>query len=315
MEIPDIFFTVVRAPAKVNLALRITGRRPDGYHLLQLLNCSIGLHDEIAVRIEPGPRAIQLSIVNTECEGVELVPAEPQLNLAGLAALTLLNEADIDAHVSLRLTKNIPVGGGLGGGSSDAAAVLRTVYTWAAARQTTARPIDLGAIALSLGADVPYLLEGGLAFVQGIGENVVPLCSTELDRRPLFLVIPSGRVATAAAFSRFRALGTPFSVPLEYSSENDLVYRDLFGALHNDLEVPSGQLCPAVPHILSVLREGRDWSAGMTGSGSTIMVLPRIGVPTAGIHRRLQKVLPGSCRIVETCFDTIRMEPSVASRP
>lgn len=169
---------VVLAPAKLTLSLRITGTRDDGYHLLDAEMVSVDLVDQLT--FAPG-------------DGLELVDAGPDVptddtNLVRRAL------AAVDRTALVRVVKRIPAGAGLGGGSTDAAAVLR----WAGSG-------DLG-LAVGLGADVPFCLHGGRARVRGIGEQVEPLPHEE---RTFTLLTPPLHCATAAVYRAWDELGGP----------------------------------------------------------------------------------------------------------
>ena len=137
----------VLAPAKVNLFLRIVGRRPDGYHLLDPLMVPVSLFDEITVEARRG----RLEIVVTSDDPT--IPSD-ETNLAYKAAALLCKEAGVQAKISIDLRKHIPAGAGLGGGSSDAAAVLKSLNTRLSVGLTEKQLCHLGA---RLGADVPFL--------------------------------------------------------------------------------------------------------------------------------------------------------------
>jgi 4-diphosphocytidyl-2-C-methyl-D-erythritol kinase len=175
---------VVRAPAKLTLSLRITGVRDDGYHLLDAEMVSLDLHDELTI----DPHRTGLAATGPFAAGVPL----DEGNLVA-RALRLL---DTDAAVTI--DKRIPHGGGLGGGSTDAAAILR----WG--------PWDTSAAGLTraatIGADVPFCLVGGRARVRGIGEVVEPL---PFVARTVTLVIPPLAVSTPAAYRAWDELGGP----------------------------------------------------------------------------------------------------------
>ncbi len=166
--------TRVLAPAKLTVSLRVTGVRPDGYHELDAEMVTLSLADELVfadgasgleVVAEPGTRAGRLP------------PPEGDLIARALSACR--------RSASVRLTKRIPLGGGLGGGSADAAAVLR----WAGCTDP--------AVAAALGSDVPFCLAGGRARVQGVGEQVTPL---PFERRRYLLVLPPFGVDTARVY-------------------------------------------------------------------------------------------------------------------
>jgi 4-diphosphocytidyl-2-C-methyl-D-erythritol kinase len=170
------------APAKLTLGLRITGVRPDGYHLIDAEMVSLDLHDTLTVR----PGATGITATGPFARGVPL----DHTNLVSRALEMAGRTASVELH------KQIPHGGGLGGGSTDAAAILR----WAGVR-------DLERAA-RLGADVPFCLVGGRARVRGIGEQVEPLPHVE---RVVTLVIPPLSVDTPAAYRAWDRLGGPTS--------------------------------------------------------------------------------------------------------
>ena len=171
---------VLAAPAKLTWTLRITGVRADGYHLIDAEMTTLDLVDELVV--ERGGSGIE--VTGRYAAGV---PVDDR-NLVARA----LRRAGVDAHV--RIDKRIPHGGGLGGGSSDAAAVLRWLGV-----------ADLD-VALELGADVPFCLVGGRARVRGIGEDVARL---PFEPRVVTLVVPPLHVPTPAVYRRWDDLGGP----------------------------------------------------------------------------------------------------------
>ena len=182
----------LRANAKVNLALDVVGRREDGYHLMDMVNLSVSLHDTVTLTKNDG-HGIRL------IDGMVGVPDKK--NLAYRAAAALAHEVGRDEFpVDIRLDKNIPSRAGLGGGSADAAAVLRGLVRLFS---LPVREDALLRIGLSLGADVPFCLVGGAMRTGGIGELLTPLqvgC-------PLYLAIlmPPDGISTAEAFARIDA--------------------------------------------------------------------------------------------------------------
>jgi 4-diphosphocytidyl-2-C-methyl-D-erythritol kinase len=187
----------VWAPAKLTLSLRVTGVRPDGYHELDAEMVALDLHDSLV--IEPGT-GLTIHAEPLVPGGMEEVPAGPD-NLVAKALTAVGREARV------RLTKRIPPGAGLGGGSSNAAAVLR----WAGCS-------DL-AVAARLGADVPFCVVGGRASVQGIGESVVPLPYQE---RHFVLLLPPFGVNTAAVYCAWDELGRTGRAGEGRADTNDL---------------------------------------------------------------------------------------------
>ncbi|HVF14196.1 MAG TPA: 4-(cytidine 5'-diphospho)-2-C-methyl-D-erythritol kinase [Acidimicrobiales bacterium] len=174
--------TVLRAPAKLTLSLRITGLRGDGFHLIDAEMVTVDMADNLTISDGDG---LEVDVVGAASP----VPTD-HANLVRRA----LRAVGATAHV--RLTKRIPVGGGLGGGSADAAAVLR----WAGM-------IDVG-VAAALGADVPFCLVGGRARVTGVGEVVEPL---PFEARTFTLLIPPFGVSTPAVYRSWDELGGPLA--------------------------------------------------------------------------------------------------------
>lgn len=183
----------LRAPAKLNLALEVVGRRDDGYHDIDTVMTTIDLAD--GVRLSPAP-ALEVVLTGSEARGID--PAD---DLSGRAARALAAAAGREPAVRIEVTKRIPSPAGLGGGSSDAAAVLRGLnllwgLDW---------PVDrLSEVAAGIGSDVPFFLRGGAARCTGRGEVVEPL----RDLRPLRLLVlvPSVGAAPGKTARRYGAL-------------------------------------------------------------------------------------------------------------
>jgi 4-diphosphocytidyl-2-C-methyl-D-erythritol kinase len=253
------------APAKINLYLRIVGRRDDGYHLLDTLVAFAGLADRVAV-----DAADDLSL---EIDGPFAAPLAAEAmadNLVMRAARTLASTLGIAPRAHLRLTKNIPVGGGLGGGSADAAAVLRALCTlW----QADLSEHDLADVALRLGADVPMCLAGRAACVSGIGERIGP--ALRLPACGLLLVHPRILLPTAAVF---RAAGArpPWSPSLPVTKLPDTVagLAGMLAVRGNDLTDAAVSLVPAIGAVLARLRATTGCRhAAMSGSGAACFAL------------------------------------------
>ncbi len=245
-----------RAPAKLNLRLKITGRRPDGYHELVSLMVPIDLFDLLELRVT-GKRGIELS-----CEGF-WVPTDEN-NLAYQAALSFLSKAKIEQGVSIKLTKNIPVAAGLGGGSSDAAATLLTL------NEIWSQPLSLSELhtmAVQLGADVPFFLYSEPSLATGIGEILEPL-----KKWPKFwyvIVTPPIQVSTSWVYGDLK---------LELTrGEYDYIVKFLKNApfavsaiLENDLEEVTSTRFPVIETIKEFLVNAGAEGALMTGSGPSV---------------------------------------------
>ncbi len=263
----------ILAPAKVNLGLSVLGRRPDGYHELHTLFAAIRVGDRLWV--EPIPEGVEL-----EVRGMGL-PANTE-NLAYKAAVAYLNAAGWPGGVRLRLEKNLPVAAGLGGGSSDAAAVLRGLGRLYPA------PLNLPALALRLGADVPFFLEEALAVGRGVGEVLYPLEPLEAH---LVLVNPGIAVSASDAYKYLK--------PEEWQPELDV--QGILGALRegeeppywNSLEGPVFRLQPSLAELKLELRRAGLLGVLMSGSGSTMFGLARSADEARLIAQKLQSRYPG----------------------
>jgi 4-diphosphocytidyl-2-C-methyl-D-erythritol kinase len=266
----------LRSFAKVNLGLEVLGPREDGYHELRTIFQSIDLHDDVVLRSRP--RGVEV-----RCDH-PLVPCD-QTNLAARAALALQQHAGVRQGVEIRITKRIPVGGGLGGGSSNAAAVLMGLNRlW----KLELGPERLHQMARRLGADVPYFLVGGTALGVSRGDEVYPL-RWQL-RAALVLVDPGIPVSTAGVFRRVAATLTPRvnSNSIFYFVSRELKGVGGFRLLRNDLEEAALQEAPALREpagrIRARLQRQGARLVALSGSGSTFFGLFD-GVQSAGRAR------------------------------
>lgn len=250
-----------RAPAKINLTLRVTGRRADGYHLLDSLVVFTELGDRLSVRL-PSTDEAELSLL---VEG----PFAAQLsgetdNLVLRATRRLAEDAGVAPRAAFTLEKRLPVASGIGGGSADAAAALHLLNRlWALQRPLSA----LQDLALPLGADIPVCLLKRPAMMRGIGEELLPL--NRLPDFALLLVNPGVAVSTGEIFAaRQGAYATPTPLPAAFGGFDGVL--DWLSQEANDLEEPARRLCPAVGEVLEAL--GRTTGcrlARMSGSGAT----------------------------------------------
>lgn len=247
----------ILAPAKVNLCLHVLGRRGDGYHDLAMLMQRVSLYDRLMIEIAPGDR------VTVVCPGCEL--ADNQSNLAERAARLLLAHAGLQRDVSIRIAKHIPVAAGLGGGSSDAAAVLMALDELLELGLPQAELMQLG---VQLGADVPFCLFGRTAWATGIGECLQPWPG--LPPLAMVLVNPGIAVSTAWAFQNLRLThpGAMARIPRFPEGMSGLVRL-----LHNDLEAVTCQRHPVITTIKERLVACGADGALMSGSGPTVFGL------------------------------------------
>ncbi len=230
------------SPAKLNLFLHITGRRSDGYHELQTVFQLLDYGDTITIEAS--------DTLSLECPGLAL-PAED--NLALRAALRLQQESGSDQGAAIHIHKRLPAGGGLGGGSSNAATVLLALNQLWELKLSTAALCELG---LELGADVPLFIEGNSAWAEGVGEHLSPL---ELPHRDYLVVHPGCSVATAEVFSD-REL-TRNTAPITIATF-------FAGGGQNDCESVVRRLHPKVDKALNWL--GKFSPARLTGTGACV---------------------------------------------
>jgi 4-diphosphocytidyl-2-C-methyl-D-erythritol kinase len=242
----DSYEIRVRAFAKINLMLRVLGRRADGYHELRTTFQSLALHDTLTIRRERGPFRI-------ECGDAD-VPTDAS-NLIARAAAAMWRAAGrrgAPHDVVVALVKNIPIAAGLGGGSSDAAATLRGL-----ARLWRIDEADLPRIAAALGADVPYFLEGGTALGLDRGDTIFPL----IDHPPAWvaLVVPPFGVSTKDAYG--------------WLDRDRRARRRRTASPGNDLEQPVVRRHREIGRIVAALRRCGATHAAMSGSGSAVFGL------------------------------------------
>jgi 4-diphosphocytidyl-2-C-methyl-D-erythritol kinase len=247
------------APAKINLYLHITGKRPDGYHLLESLMIPINLSDEITVESH-NKLELQVSGAFAKSSG------NPDDNIVIKAARALAP----DKGAKITLHKNIPAGAGLGGGSSDAATTLYLLNELWGLNYTRKKLTEIG---LSLGADVPFFLNAKPAFVSGIGEIIDD--AGVLPKLHILLVNPNKSLSTPAVFKHkpipssspsAGAAGVIHTIPA--SGDNGFV--NFLKTCRNDLEKNAIELMPEIADILSILEKQNGCHISrMSGSGAT----------------------------------------------
>lgn len=237
------------ARAKVNLTLHVTGRRADGYHLLDSIVVFPGLGDRLEAELASG---LSLSIDGPFGRDLDAGPSNLVMQAASLVRA--------GQGAALRLTKSLPVASGIGGGSADASAALRLLARlWAA-------PLPPAAAVLGLGADVPVCLSAQACRMQGIGEILTPL---NLPRFWITLVNPGVPVATGAVFSRLASRDNP-EMPAPPAFADAALLFSWLAEQRNDLEAPAVAIAPAVGIVLSALRGQPGCAlARMSGSGAT----------------------------------------------
>lgn len=247
----------IRASAKVNLGLRVVGKRRDGYHLIDTIMVPVSLYDEIEIaRAKPSAK------LTVACDDPKIPSGKK--NIVYKAAEALLGKDAAKRPLSIHIVKRIPAGAGLGGGSSDAAAVLVGLNRLLRLKKTRRELMALGA---KVGADVPFFILGRPARARGIGERLKPI---KLPQRLwLVIVYPGFPVSTAWAYRR---LYFKLTKDIEKTSLNRYVspLRGRALELVNDLERPVFRRYPKVANLKARLAEAGAVGTSMSGSGSSV---------------------------------------------
>ncbi|MFT5486527.1 MAG: 4-diphosphocytidyl-2-C-methyl-D-erythritol kinase [Paracoccaceae bacterium] len=245
------------APAKINLFLHVTGRRDDGYHLLESLVVFTETGDRLVV--EPA-KDLSLSIIGPFATGLPVAGPD---NLVLRAAVALQREASIETGARLTLEKNLPVSSGIGGGSADAAAALRALSVLWGIDMSSSRLADIG---LAIGADVPVCLQARPSIMSGVGETVrgvvpPPPCG-------VVLVNAGEGVSTPEVF---RARTAPFSGSGTWETPRTFdAFVEALKHRQNDLSDPALSVSPVIGDVLAVLSEtSHSALARLSGSGGT----------------------------------------------
>ena len=238
------------APAKINLFLHVTGRRADGYHTLQTVFQLLDFYDTLYIKATKNPAIKRIN---------NLISVPASQCLCALAASALQRETGCKLGVEYAIDKRIPMGGGLGGGSSDAATMLLALnQLW----QLNLSRTELRQIGLTLGADVPVFIFGQNAWAEGIGEQ---LTAINLQPQHYVVLTPKIHVATAQVFANSTL--TRDTKPLKIADFSGSTHSDLF---KNDLEAVVCKEFPAVAQALAWLAPYGQ--AKMSGSGASVFV-------------------------------------------
>ena len=285
----------VKTAAKINLALDVTGRLENGYHTIESVFQTVGLYDEISVDLADS--------ISIECELPESfeksdpIPCDER-NIAYKAAKRFFEAAGIDSGCRIHIKKGIPSQAGMGGGSTDAAAVIYCLNKLTGVDMPTNQLEEIGA---KIGADVPFFFTGGTAYVSGIGEKIVPIADYSGRR----LVIAKGvqGVSTAEAYGAVDALTEP--VHPEVSSLKNAIENE-----PNEAYKYFGNLFEAavqldeVAEIKSVMLENGALSSVMTGSGSAVFGLFDDDAQAENCRRKLSELgfFAAVCETVANSF-------------
>jgi 4-diphosphocytidyl-2-C-methyl-D-erythritol kinase len=248
------------APAKINLFLHVTGKRADGYHNLFSLMCCIGIYDKITLTFGAKETSVSCSADNVPEDDTNLT-----YRAADIFFKTLLKrQGDSPQNVNIIINKQIPVAAGLGGGSSNAAAVLSGLNRYYGLPFSQGKLISMGS---SIGADVPFLIFQKPALASGIGDQLVPFEGLE----PLYIVVifPGFSVSTKEVYKNLN-LGL---TKCKKKHKQRLFKKKGFNVAHNlcnDLEAVTASMCPVVLETKAALLDLGASGALMTGSGPTV---------------------------------------------
>lgn len=246
----------IKSFAKVNLYLEITGKRPDGYHELITVMCLIDLHDTLRIKFHSPATHIACNHPH--------VPTDAS-NLVLKAAHAFFRAIGRSDTLSVTIDKHIPVGAGLGGGSSNAAAMLTAL------NDHYQLPLDkeaLMALATGIGADVAFFIYGRPALATGIGERLTPF--DHMPEMPVVLIYPGKPVSTSAVYQRLN-----FGLTKSKKINTQITFRhirkkEIPALLYNDLEPPAFAMNPEIAHAKTVLLGEGAAGALMSGSGSSV---------------------------------------------
>ena len=287
----------VRVPAKVNVQLAVGGRRADGFHGLASVFLAVGLYDQLTVT--PSSEGLTVTVEGTDAEHV---PAD-RSNLAARAAELLAARHGIDPSVRLHIAKDIPVAGGMAGGSADAAAALVACDAlWG----TGSSPAELARLAAELGSDVPFALLGGVALGEGRGELLTPV-PVGGDFHWVFAVADGG-LSTPAVYGecdRLRALGggadeadvpAPTADPALLAALAAGDAAALGATLRNDLQSAALSLRPSLAATLRAGGEAGAIGSLVSGSGPTCAFLAKDAESAGTVAQAL--AASGTCRDV-----------------
>ena len=253
----------VFAPAKINLALHVTGQRPDGYHLIESLVTFAIVGDEIS--IEPSDR--DKLTFSGPFGGRLAADFGTNLIIKALDAIRAAAQGRRCPPVAIHLTKNLPLASGIGGGSADAAAALKGLNEFWGLGLTEDALMRIG---LPLGADVPMCVFGKPLIARGIGEIIEPV---DLPELPMVLVNPGVGVSTPEIFKALVKKengGLPLSRPALRNGTSDIPdFVEFFLSTRNDLEPPARAMQPVIGEVLAALEQSGALFARMSGSGAT----------------------------------------------
>lgn len=250
--------------AKINIDLKVTGKRSDGYHNLDMIVTPIDLYDLIEIELlEQGKNDWQSSGVHVPLDEENLI----------IKAVRVFQSATFFPYgLKIRVQKNIPIQAGLGGGSSNAATTLKMLNQLAGFPLTQEKLIEL---ASKLGADVPFFINPTLSIVRGKGEIIKSIASEVLNKRPITIIQPVVGSSTSRVFSHVKSYSFPVAETLAEMLINGQL-EQFFASISNDLLIPAADENPIIERIYEDLVDRVSAPIVMTGSGSCIVIYDRL---------------------------------------
>lgn len=272
------------APAKINWSLRVLGRRPDGFHEIESLVSTVSLDDELIFQARPDGR------LTLQCTGLDVPDAS---NLVFRAARLLAERSGCARGVSCGVVKHIPAGGGLGGGSSDAAATLMALNELWGLNWPRRRLLGL---ATELGSDVSFFITGGSAIIRGRGECVQPV---DLPWRGwVVLMLPGRGISTAEVYQAWRAASCPVEAgPVLPATAHGAV--EWMCQTFNMLEPAAMKVCPVLRERMARAERLAARPVRLSGSGSTFFTAFDDREEADGFARRVSGLLEVTTRVVQ----------------
>ncbi len=269
----------LKAPAKINLILQVTGRRFDGYHFINSLMQSIDLCDYLSVKKESGANG-KIKIETIYSPKLKpyltekfLSPDDPLRNICGKTASAVLKKFGISQNINISIKKNIPIGAGLGGDSADGAAAAIAVNELFSLGLN--KP-ELCGLIESIGADIPFNIYQGTAQVTGIGEIIEPLTITKIRNFDFILIYPGIHSSTPEVYKNLKKILTYkknyVKLFIEYLKKGKSL--ELFEKIIiNDLILPAYELYPSLKTISEKISRATGKKIFMSGSGSTMFLI------------------------------------------
>ncbi len=258
----------IKAYAKINLRLKVLGTTTNSYHLLQMVNSKVGLYDEVIIKK-----------IRQKTIDIDMPYVSKEDNLVYKVALKMFNLFNLPGGIYIKIKKNIPIGAGLAGGSSDAAAVINAINKM---YKLNLKIDELRSIALEFGTDIVYCLENKLALVEGIGEKITIL--KRKIKSDILIINPNFSVLTKEIFTSFDE-NKIYSDKLTIDKIESLSIEEL---LENDLEKTTFRLYPDVEKLKESLKNNGFKNVLMTGTGATLFVLGN-KKELKGLYKKYQK--------------------------